>query len=245
MSKVAVLIAAAGSGSRFGGKTPKQFMEIDGRAVFLRTIEKFAERDDVCEIIIAIPEDYQELFEIKWAAKLGFYGVKTVLGGTQRHQTIANMLAAVSPQAELIAIHDAARPCITSKQIDEVFAAAAKYQAAILAAPIVGTIKIANGDLQISETVDRNKFWQAQTPQVFKAELIRQAYQNPDKIGGHITDDAQLVESLGIAVQIVPGDQANIKITTKVDLDIAQAILKSQQPKPSGPISAFEADNMW
>ncbi|MBI9016379.1 MAG: 2-C-methyl-D-erythritol 4-phosphate cytidylyltransferase [Phycisphaerae bacterium] len=245
MTKTAVLIAAAGSGTRFGGKTPKQFADIDGRAVFLRTIEKFADREDVAQIILAIPADQQEIFEIRHSAKLVFFGVKTVFGGTERHGTIENMLKEVNPDIDLIAIHDAARPCITKEQIDAVFVAAIETGAAILASPLVGTIKKVDNEHNIVGTVDRSKLWQAQTPQVFKAEIIRKAYENIANITEPITDDAQLAESLNIAVKVVPSDETNIKITNQVDLAIAAAILKSQAPKPKRGGNPFQADKMW
>ena len=147
--KVSVLIPAAGQSVRFGSKKKKQFAEVDGRAVFLRSIEAFADRDDVLEVILAIAENDEELFNIKYGASIGFYGVKVVKGGAERHDTVAKMLEAVSGEADLIALHDAVRPCVTPKMIDDVFAEAAQSGAAILAAPLVGTVKKVNVDKKI------------------------------------------------------------------------------------------------
>jgi len=248
--KVAVLIPAAGSSSRFKGKTRKQFADIDGRAVFIRTIEAFTDRDDVKQIVIAIPADEQEMFEIKWGAKLSFYGAKIIIGGDSRPETVAKLLAEVSDDVDLIALHDAVRPCVTKKQIDDVFNKAAQTGAAILAGPLVGTIKqVAQQDARqiITNTVDRSCLWEAQTPQVFKPDIIRRAYRQSSEIINAATDDAQLVESLGQQVSIVPGDAGNIKITTGIDLAIAGAILKfqSEANKPKKPAGPWAAEQGW
>jgi len=245
--KIAVLIPAAGAGSRFKGKKKKkQFADIDGRAVFMRTIEMFADRDDVAQVVIAIPADDEELFNVKYAANLGFFGVKAILGGNRRPDTVNKLLAEVKDDIDLIALHDAVRPCVTKTQIDAVFAAAVQSGAAILAAPLTGTIKKADDDSMITETIDRCGLWQAQTPQVFKPDIIRKAYAQCDKLNADITDDAQLVEALGIPVRIVPSDAGNIKITAPADLAIAAAILKARpQPKPTGPTGPWAAEAQW
>lgn len=245
--KVAVLIPAAGSSQRFGSKKKKQFCDIDRRAVFLRTIEAFADRDDVARIVLAIPAEDEELFRIKWIDKLSFHGVKAIIGGAQRPETISKLLAEVDDSTiDLIALHDAVRPCVTKEQIDAVFAAAARTGAAILAAPIVGTVKKVAPDNTITQTIDRTDLWEAQTPQVFRPDIIRQAYQQADKPTDNITDDSQLVEALGQKVEIVPSSAANIKITTKADLTIAGAILKSRpKPKPKGPAGPWAAEQGW
>lgn len=238
--KVAVLIPAAGSSTRFKGKKKKQFSDLDGRAIFLRTIEMFADRPDVCQVIVAIPEEDEELFHIKFSANLGFFGVQVVIGGSERHETINKMLAEVKDEADLIAIHDAVRPCVTESQIDDVFAAAAETGAAILANPLVGTIKKVDDQGNIADTIDRSLLWEAQTPQVFKPEIIRKAYQQKDEVSASITDDAQLVESLDIPVKLVKSDAGNIKITTGADISIASAILKARpKPKSNDPAGPF------
>jgi 2-C-methyl-D-erythritol 4-phosphate cytidylyltransferase len=245
--KVVVLIPAAGTSNRFRGEKKKQFSDLNGRAVFLRSIEMFADRQDVKRVIIAIPAEDEELFQVKWGANLGFYGVKHIIGGSHRCETINKLLSEVDDSdVDLIALHDAVRPCVTKEQIDAVFAAAAKTGAAILAGPLVGTIKQVDQDKNITKTIDRSKLWEAQTPQVFKPQIIRAAYQQLDKIDNSITDDAQLVESLGIPVKVVESDTGNVKITTGADLAIASAILKSRpQPKAKGPVGPWAGEQGW
>ena len=237
---VAVIICAAGPGSRFGGKRKKQFVDVAGRAVFLRSVELFANRDDVKQMLLAIPPEDEELVSIKWGDNLKFFNVKTCFGGAERFETVAKALELVKDDIELIAIHDAVRCCVTEKLIDDSFAAAAKSGAAIPACPVAATIKQAK-DNTIIKTVDRTGLYEAQTPQVFEASLLKKAYENLKNLDeSKISDDSQLVEALGHKVTIVQTDSSNIKITRQSDIAIAEAILKSRpKPKPKGPMGPY------
>ncbi|MCK5269462.1 MAG: 2-C-methyl-D-erythritol 4-phosphate cytidylyltransferase [Sedimentisphaerales bacterium] len=245
--RVSVLIPAAGSSSRFGAKRKKQFTDLDGRAIFLRSIEIFADRDDVAQVIVAIPAEDEELFQVKWSANLSFFGVKHIIGGEQRHDSINKMLAEVhDDEVDLIAVHDAVRPCVSKEQIDAVFAAAAETGAAILAHQIVGTIKQADKNNIITGTLDRTELWEAQTPQVFRPDIIREAYQRRNEFDESITDDSQLVEALGVPVRLVESNAGNVKITSGVDLAIASAVLKSRpSEKPKGPAGPWAGEQGW
>lgn len=248
MKTVAVIICAAGTGRRFGGKTKKQFAEVAGRAAFLRSIEFFADRDDIKQVILAISPDDDEMFKLKWGANLNFYGVKLCHGGSERFETVANALELVKDDIELIAVHDAVRCCLQDKWIDEVFDKAGDTGAAILACPIIATLKKAEEN-EIIETVDRTNLYQAQTPQVFEAKLLRKAYEQiktaDDTAKNKISDDSALVESLGHKVAIVETDNSNLKITRKSDISIAQAIIKNRpKPRPQGPIGPY-SEAQW
>lgn len=235
-----VIVAAAGASSRFGGKVKKQFAAIDGRAVFLRSLELFINREDVLETFLAVSPEDLDFVKTKFGANLGFMGVKILKGGAERYQTVQQCLAAVSPEAKFIAIHDAVRPCLTAERISEVFSAARKHGAALLAAEVTATLKRVGRDHFIEQTVERNHLYQAQTPQVFKADLIRDAYRKLPA-GKNITDDAQVAELAGYKVAVVPGDISNIKITAPADLKLAEAILDIlPKPKPKGPLNPFE-----
>jgi 2-C-methyl-D-erythritol 4-phosphate cytidylyltransferase len=240
MKKTAVIICAAGASARFGGDRKKPFIEVDGRAAFLRSIDFFDKREDVVQIILAISKDDEELVKLKWGAALGFYGVKICHGGTERFETVANALTLVKDEAEMVAIHDAVRVCLKDQWLDELFKKAADTNAAILAAPVNDTIKKV-ADETITETVDRSQLYCAQTPQVFEKALLNRAYANIGNLDKKtITDDANLVEALGQKVHIVVTDSTNIKITRKSDLAIAKAIIKSRpKPKPDGPIGPY------
>jgi len=241
MPKYCVIIPAAGKAERFGGAEKKTFAKIDGRPVFLRTLEHFISRPDVCQTILAVaPEDLAAM-KTTYGANLGFMGVKLVEGGARRCDTVAAALKVVSEQAEFIAVHDVARPCVTSDMIDAVFAEAVKTGAAILAAPIVGTVKRVAASMVIEETPTRAGLYEAQTPQVFRKDLLLNAYGSlSEREGDEITDDAQLVERSGHPVAVVVSDATNLKITTKADLTLANAILKSRPVRAAPRLGAFE-----
>lgn len=241
MSKtVAAIICAAGASSRFGGNRKKPFVDVAGRAVFLRSVELFADRDDVKQVLLAISPEDEELVSVKWGANLKFFNVKTFLGGKERFDTVKNGLELVKDDIDLVAVHDAVRCCVTDKWIEECITAASKSGAAILASPVVATMKQAE-DNTIMRTVDREGLWEAQTPQIFDKDLLKKAYDNlPNLDKSKISDDAQLVEAIGEKVSIVPTDSSNLKITCKSDVAIAEAILKSRpKPVPKGPMGPY------
>jgi 2-C-methyl-D-erythritol 4-phosphate cytidylyltransferase len=246
MKKVSVIICAAGSSTRFGGDRKKPFVDISGRAAFVRSIEFFAERDDVCQVIVAISPEDEEIVKVKWGAALAFNGVKLCFGGAERFETVAKALELVKDEAELIAVHDAVRCCLTKDWLDELFKTAGDTGAAMLACPVVATLKKVK-DGKIIDTVDRSGLYEAQTPQVFDAKLLKNAYAKLDSLDKtKITDDAQLVEAMGQAVHIVETDHSNIKITRKNDVAIAEAIIKSRpKPKATGPTGPYNEDAMW
>lgn len=237
--KIAVIICAAGSSSRFGGKKKKIFVEVDRKAAFLRSVELFTDHKDVKQIIVAIAPEDEEMVKLRWGANLQFFGVKLCHGGAERFETVKKALELVKAEVNLIAVHDAARCCVKSEWIDQCFDAAQRDSAAILACPVVATLKKVR-DGKIVETVDRTGLFEAQTPQVFSAELLREAYSNLEELDEKlISDDAQLVEAMGKTVTIVETDSSNIKITTQADVPMAQAILKTRKPKPTGPVGPY------
>lgn len=245
-AKVAVIVAAAGASTRFGGKVKKPFAKIDGRAVMLRTLELFVNRDDVCQLLLAVGEDDYDMVQTKYGANLGFMGIKMVKGGPQRWQTVQNALAQVTAEADLVAVHDAVRPCLTAARITDVFSAAERSGAAILAAPIDETLKLVGNDGVIESTLDRRGRYVAQTPQVFKREWIVDAYARLTSTNADPTDDAQVLEEAGYKVTIVESDSSNLKITRQSDLKLADAIIKSlPRPKPKGPAGPWAAEQMW
>ena len=246
MKKASVIICAAGSSTRFGGDRKKPFVDISGRAAFIRSIEYFAERDDVCQVIAAISPEDEEIVKVKWGAALAFNGVKLCFGGAERFETVAKAMELVKDEAELIAVHDSVRCCLTKDWLDELFKTAGETGAAMLACPVVATLKKVAGG-KIIDTLDRSNLYEAQTPQVFDAKLLKNAYAKLDSLDkSKITDDAQLVEAMGQAVHIVETDHSNIKITRKTDVAIAEAIIKSRpKPKAKGPTGPYSEEDMW
>jgi len=237
---VGVIICAAGPSSRFGGKRKKQFVNVAGRAVFLRSVELFANRDDVKQMLLGIAADDEELVSVKWGPNLKFFNVELFLGGDERFDTVNKGLELIKDDIELIAVHDASRCCVTDKLIDKVISTTAKTGAAIPACPVAATIKEAKENT-ITKTVDRTGLYEAQTPQVFETSLLKRAYENLKNLDqSKISDDSQLVEALGEKVTIVESDSSNIKITRRSDIAIAEAIIKSRpKPKPEGPIGPY------
>jgi 2-C-methyl-D-erythritol 4-phosphate cytidylyltransferase len=237
---VAAIICAAGSSSRFGGKRKKPFVDVAGRAAFLRSVELFTDRDDVKQVILAIDPDDEEIVHVKWGANLKFFGVQICFGGKERFDTVQKALEHIKEDIQLVAVHDAARCCITDDLVSKVLKIAGEKGAAILASPLVGTIKeVVDGTIQT--TVDRTHLYEAQTPQVFELTLLKKAYENLKKLDtAHISDDAQLIEALGESVAVVQSDPSNIKITYPSDVAITEAIIKSRpKAKSEGPIGPY------
>jgi 2-C-methyl-D-erythritol 4-phosphate cytidylyltransferase len=246
MARFAVILPAAGKSSRFKDKEKKPFANLDGRAVWLRSAELFVTRNDVCQCLIVVSPEDQDLFRRRYGANLAFMNIQIVAGGSERFESVANALAQVKPEAELVAIHDAVRPCLTEEQVNAVFAKAEKTGAALLAVPVSDTLKQVNAQHQVQATVSRQGMWLAQTPQVFRRDWLVEAYAKRGTLGKDITDDAQLIEAAGHPVHVVEGAAGNIKITTRGDLFLAEAVLKSMpKPKPKGPIHPFAEEEMW
>jgi 2-C-methyl-D-erythritol 4-phosphate cytidylyltransferase len=239
-----VILVAAGQSSRFKDDVKKPFVDIDGRAVWLRAADLFVNRDDVVQTLLVLAADDEENVRRRYGPNLAFMNVSVIVGGAERADSVANGLAALQDDVEYVVVHDAVRPCATADMISKVFAAAVAHQAAILAAPIHDTIKRAGKDHVVEATVPREHLWLAQTPQIFRRDIITQAYARRAKHPG-VTDDAQLVEATGQKVFVVPGDLSNVKITTKADLYLADAVLKAR-PKPKNKaFHPFADDNLW
>lgn len=246
MPRFAVILPAAGKSSRFRDRDKKPFAILDGRAVWLRSAELFTNRDDICQILIVVAPEDQELFRQRYGANVAFMNVKIVEGGAERFDSVANALEVLNAEADFVAIHDAARPCLSGELVTNVFQAAVKTGAALLAVPVGDTVKRTNAQGVVEETVSRQGLWLAQTPQVFRRDWLEAAYADRARLGKDITDDAQLVEASGHPVYVVTGSSQNIKLTTKEDLTLAEAILKARpKPKAARPIHPFEDEYKW
>ncbi len=230
MSKFAVIITAAGRGQRFGGKRNKVFAKLQDRPLFIRAIELFVNREDVCQLILVVADGDANYVKEQYGPNLGFMGVVLATGGENRWQTVSNALELVGEDADFIAVHDAARICTTAEMIDRVFAGAARSGAAVLAAPLSGTIKRVSAEGTVEQTVSRERLYEAQTPQVFEKDLLIRAYLSIEE-GTTATDDADVVAAAGHEIAVIDSDLSNLKITFPGDLALAGAILKSR-PKP-------------
>src|SRR3954466_4925 len=235
MATFAVILPAAGQSRRFHDKAYKKpFAPLGGRAVWLHSAERFMNRPDVKQVIVCVGADDRDYFNMKFGANIAILGVQVIEGGEHRTDSVQRALERVKDEIDFVAVHDAARPCIADPWIDAVFEAATRDGAAILAAPVQATLKRTDQKKTIQETVSRDGLWEAQTPQVFRRELLLEAYAKRDKFPA--TDDAQLVERIGHPVTIVPGSPINLKIATREDLRLAEHALKAlPKPKLSGP----------
>lgn len=232
--KVAAIIPAAGLGTRMGkpsaesaGTSRKQFMLLEGAPILVHTIRKFAANAKISEIIVAIrPEDRGE-FEANLAGEGFTKPVHLVDGGRSRQESVGNALADVPPDTDLVAVHDAVRPFVTAAQIDEAIARANETGAAILGIPAMDTVKQVDRT-RIRATLPRARIVLAQTPQVFRFNLLKRAYEKAEQDGFTGTDEASLVEHLGEDVHVVLGSDRNIKITRPSDMALARLFYEEE-----------------
>ncbi|MCR9200898.1 MAG: 2-C-methyl-D-erythritol 4-phosphate cytidylyltransferase [Planctomycetaceae bacterium] len=222
--KFAVIIPAAGASRRYGGAQKKTFEELDGRAVWLRTVEHFVHRDDVSEVVLVLAAEDIAEFRQRFAANLTFLDLTITAGGTTRAESVQNGLSALTTEAAYVAVHDAARPLLTKDWVTDVFQAAVDRQAVIPAIAVNSTVKRVADDGRIEVTVDRSPLRLAQTPQVFARELLQHAYETVADPAA-CTDEASLVEASGHSVFVCPGWPMNIKITTLDDMKLAELFL--------------------
>ena len=248
MAQIAVILPAAGQSSRFvssvrlvepwvpsDGETAhpaarkKPFITLGGEPIWYRSVLPFLRRVDVVQVVIAVSPEDLDWFQSRFAAQLSrLRSVQVVAGGMERADTVEAALREIPESVELIAVHDAARPLIRDETIEAVVQAARRTGAAIPATPISSTIKRVDAATSlISETVPRAGLWAAQTPQIVRHDWLRRAF--AERGAFQPTDEAQLLERLGLPVEAVTGWASNIKITTQDDLDVAEALL------PGGP----------
>jgi 2-C-methyl-D-erythritol 4-phosphate cytidylyltransferase len=220
------IIAAAGTGTRMASERPKQFLQLAGIPIIIHTLKPFEQCDSIHEIIVVLPADASAEF-LDAASKHGLRKVaKVVPGGITRAESVKRGLLAIrGATAEIVAVHDGVRPFVTQEDINNTVHAAEKHEAAILVSRATDTIKQVQDDCVV-RTLERSELRHALTPQCFRYELLRRAYDRVDVTDPALTDDSLLVEQLGMKVAIVEGSSRNIKITTKEDLKVAEALMK-------------------
>ena len=238
--KVAVILPAAGLGTRMGkgsaetGTSRKQFMLLQGSPILIHTVRKFADCGRVAEIVVAVRAE-----DLEWVGELlsrEFSGrpIRAVAGGNSRQQSVENALAALAPDTDLVAVHDAVRPFIELATIDKVLDEAGEIGAAIVGVPAVDTVKQVSrgtGRVRIRATLPRENLVLAQTPQVFRYSLLQRAFESARADGFVGTDEASLVERLDVEVSVVLGSDRNIKITKPGDMDLAHLFLREEATK--------------
>ena len=229
-NKVGVIIPAAGRGSRLEGDQPKQFMDLNGKSILVRTVTHFLQSPLIDLIVIAANQQEINFMKQMINKDVSSKRVGFTIGGKQRQDSVWNCLKFLDKESmDIVVVHDAVRPFITQDIIGSVLVAAMKYGAAVAAVQPKDTIKLSNGDQFVQSTIHRDQLWIIQTPQAFQAPLLRQAFEKAQADNFYGTDDASLVERLGKKVKIVPGSYDNIKITTREDFELAQLIAQRMQ----------------
>lgn len=224
--KVSVVIVAAGKGKRFCSEIEKQFLNIDDKPVIFWTLENFLNHKLINEIVLVVPE--QKIRYVRKEILKNYNSSKTKLvnGGITRQDSVYNGLNSVSNNSDYVLIHDGVRPFTPLKIINQVIAGTIKYKACLPALKIEETVKKVDAKKSISCTIPHKSLWIAQTPQGFSLKLIKDAYKKAYQEGFKGTDDASLVERLGIKVKVIPGSILNFKITRKKDLELLELIKK-------------------
>ncbi len=233
--KVSVILPAAGLGTRMGRSVPekagtsrKQFMLLEGSPILLHTIRKFVSCSEVSEIVVALRADDLDWVRGLLDAERFSKPVRLVEGGETRQESVENALATLQPGTDLVAVHDAVRPFIEHQVLDKVFAEAAETGAAIVGIVPVDTVKQVHRN-KIRQTIPRERLILAQTPQVFRYDLLKQAFAKAREDGFAGTDESSLVERLDqVEVSVIPGSDRNIKITKPSDMDLARLFLAEE-----------------
>lgn len=227
--EVWAVIVAGGSSRRMG--FDKLTAPLAGRPVLAWTLAAFAACDDIAGIILVSPADRREEFESLARTAAPALLRSVVAGGAHRHLSVARGLEAVPPQAPLIAVHDAARPLVTPALIARCAAAARRDGAASCARPVGDTLKRADAEGRVIAGVERDGLWTVETPQIFRADLLREAYRRLLGAGGHATDETSAVQALGAPVRLIDSGAPNLKITWPADLDLARLVMQARGGK--------------
>jgi 2-C-methyl-D-erythritol 4-phosphate cytidylyltransferase len=223
--KVFAIIPAAGSGTRIGGEIKKQFLPLKGKPIIVHTLQQFEHCSDIDEVAMAIPESAMSDMEAM-VARYRLHKVnKMMMGGKKRQDSVNNVLTHLTlKDSDIVLVHDGVRPFIETKRIAHLLKVCKEYDAAVLAVQPKDTIRRSTGGGFFDQTLDRTALWLVQTPQAFRAKLLMQAFEKARKDKFYSTDEAALVEQLGIKVRIVEGNYDNIKITTPEDLELGALI---------------------
>lgn len=230
--KVAAIIPAAGLGTRMGKVSPdaaqgrKQFLRLGDSSVLIHTIRKFVAAETIAEILVAVRDDDRESFTAELAEHGFSTPVRVVTGGRNRQESVQNCLALVEPDVDLVAVHDAVRPLISPALIDKAVSHAAERGAVILGVPAIDTVKRVDQRV-VHATLPREMIMLAQTPQIFRTDLLRRAFEHANQDGFVGTDEASLVEHLGEDVHVMMGSPRNLKITRPQDLALARFYLEN------------------
>jgi 2-C-methyl-D-erythritol 4-phosphate cytidylyltransferase len=220
---VGVIIVAGGKGTRTGGEELKQFRWVAGKPMLLHSVQTFQQRDDVALVVVVLPHEHVG-DPPPWLFQCDTERLLLSVGGRQRSDSVRNGLEDLPDDISIVVVHDAARPLVTLRMIDDVIAEARQGHGAAPGIPVVDTLKKVSSDGAINDTVERENLVRIQTPQAFPRSMIEQAHLDAFKNAISATDDAGLCERLGMRVVVVPGSERAIKITTEEDFALAEAL---------------------
>lgn len=230
---VTAVVPAAGRGVRMGTGVPKQFLTLGSIPLLVHALQTFESSPIISDIILVVPQDDCQFCRDNIVPTHGLKKVtQVVAGGRRRQDSVLNGVRAAKSTTDIVVIHDAVRPFVSLSMITQVVDAVRNHGAAIIAIPMRDTVKRVNPDGLITETLNREELWLAQTPQAFRFDLLLQAHEQGEADGVDATDDAFLVERLGRFVAIVQGSSDNIKVTRPEDLHMGQAILTAKRSEP-------------
>jgi len=226
---VVALIPAAGSGSRMGTTQRKPYLTLGGKPILVHTLTVFEQCSLIKEVLLIVSSSDLEYSRTSIVETYKLTKVnKIVVGGAKRQDSVWEGLKALEGQYGLVMVHDGVRPFVSQGIVENAIHETAHYGATVAAVPVKDTIKIVSKEAEVVETIDRSRVWAVQTPQTFKYDILKMAYEKAYEDGFYGTDDASLVERLGMKVKIIPGSYDNIKITTPSDLVMGEAILKKR-----------------
>lgn len=227
---VIVLVPAAGMGRRMGAAVNKQYLTLADRPILAHTLAVFDHHPLIDRILVISPTAEIDFCRAEVVERYAFRKVEQIVaGGAERQDSVANGLAAAAPEdGDIILIHDGVRPLFPARLIPEVVATAMRVGGCVVGVPVKDTVKVVAAE-RIVSTPERGSLWLAQTPQAFPAAVLRRAYAQAVQDGFRGTDDASLVERLGLPVAMLPGSERNIKITTREDLVLARAFLAEEE----------------
>ena len=225
-ASAAVIIPAAGSGSRMKLGHPKQFHMLAGSPILIHTIRAFLNNPNIQRCVVVVPEDWlAEARKLLPRYDINLSDVTITAGGRRRQDSVQAGLALLDDSIDVVLVHDGARPLASQDLITRCYLAACQHGAAIAAVPVKDTLKKADSDQHITATIDRQGLWQAQTPQAAQLQLLKKAYR--ESSGEDVTDESSLLEKAGIPVSIVAGSETNLKITSPEDLILAERIMQN------------------
>lgn len=242
--KVTAIIPAGGAGKRFSADRAKQYLLLAGRPILSRTLETFEKAKIINEIVLVVPKKDQCLFEDGYLNKYRLKKIKAIIaGGQHRQDSVMNGFQIIGADTDIVVVHDAVRPFVTVEILDAVIRTARETGAAAVGVKAKETIKETDKDDYVISTRKREDIWHAQTPQAFKYDVLKRAYEKASGDGFYGTDEASLVERMGLRVKMVQGSYENIKITTTEDLLIAESLLKKNKAIISMPRCGFGYDS--